>query len=176
MRLLAILFLVFSIAAATLTSTVICALSNFSEDIEGISLEALIRGNAHHMFFAPGVLRQYPSFASSGAYLDWTVLLFTGLSAAGVIRVARVWRQARWLLVGTLCLLIPIPAYLAGTIALWNNTIPEHAGPWLSTMYLGILYTSLLCAACALLEVFPDAPRWLRSIALQRRPRPHATT
>ncbi len=151
MQRLAAAALPLSLFGLSVLLTAIAILCNFSSADE-TSIELLTTGHIEDLL-GRSVWSRYPEMPSPFmAMFDWTALLTTLVPFGCVAWALRRQPHGRTLLFGVAFAVGFIP-YLAGRVALRNNTMPELCGPWIATMLLGLAYGLVLCAILAIREM-----------------------
>jgi len=160
MRFIAIAMLVTTVLAASFvisTVNALCTSEIINKAFENkTTMNALMIGDIHHLFLLKEVRQSYlniPLYYSFVRCIDWTALMITGSLIVGIIWLLRFKLNTNWLVVGLTVISCSVIPYSVGRIALHNNTIAEHCGPWTVTMLLGLLYPLLAGAVCAIAEL-----------------------
>lgn len=122
---------------------------------------ALVDGDFQHLFSSPYLWRGYTTLPQSAWLVQWRTVGLVGMFVLTALWLVRVRRHKNWLWVGLTCLPAVGLCYAIARIALHDNTVPERAGPWLTSMVLGTLYALLACAFFAGIHLLssPSTPR-----------------
>lgn len=108
------------------------------------ALEPLVQGDLRGLFGSRTFWSAFPASPQFDNLLAvgplLTVLVLAAAVVAAARRLPRV-RPERWAAPMLACGAVP---YAVGAIALRDNTVPEHTGPWLAWMLLGPAYAALL--------------------------------
>jgi hypothetical protein len=176
MRWWAVLVLLVVVFFGSVLLTAIAGLHNCSAT-DGLLLDRLgvLQGHVSPLLASPFVWSRYPaapshlsSLVSTRAFLTTVPLILAALCLPHALR-----RRSFPLSIG-ICVVVAAVPYVAGMVALHDNTVPEKVGPWLSIMFLGPLYVLVVCAFVCVVELMrpstrsrpsclPDAPSLARS-------------
>jgi len=147
------------VSVAVLVVVLVCAsvvvnVMDWLHHVEGsdASLAGLIRGELGPVFLTARVWQRLP-VASPSFLVDWRAFLVSAAFVALSVWVVRVHFKRSWLATGV-CVLVAVgPVYVGARFALWENTDPSRAGPWLALVLLTLLYGLLACAVFAVVEI-----------------------
>jgi hypothetical protein len=127
----------------------ISMLMNFDKPGE-IDMDKLSQGRMGHILLTSTFWSQYPSSPAVEKFcvlFQLRAFLLTGPFIFGAYYFLRYRKKCSFLMVGLASLLAGFVAYLTGWVALIGNTDPSNCGPWVATMLIGVLYSTLACAA-----------------------------
>ncbi len=162
-----IAFLTGSLLIASIATTAISLLSKLTIKPEGLDLDQLMHGQVLQLVLTKEFWSLYPSLPGIPLLFSPNEFLLMGFISAGIIYFLAYRRKTDPAMVCFGLLLTGILPYGLGLIALATNAKPEEAGPWISFMLAGVLYSAMASALFSSIKLWknnsPLRPRFSRT-------------